>query len=65
MNGGGATGIDALDRGLGDGVSVFAEVILDSVAILILTLADLVGPDGTSILKMNDVGGRGKRRQKH
>ena len=63
MNGGGTAGIDALDRGLGDGVSVFAEVILDSV--VILTLANLIGPDGASILKMNDVGGRGKRRQKH
>ena len=48
MNGGGAAGIDALDRGLGDGVSVFAEVILDSV--VIPTLADLIGPDGASIL---------------
>jgi hypothetical protein len=28
-------------------------------------LAHLVGPDGASILKMDDVGGRWKRRQKH
>ena len=61
VNGGGAAGIDALDGGFRDGVGVFAEVILDAV----FGLADLDGPDGASILKMNDVGGRGKRRQKH
>src|SRR6202158_6263843 len=59
--GGGAAGLDAFDGVFRDGVGVFAEVVLDAV----LGLADLVGPDGASILKMNDVGGCGKRRQKH
>src|SRR6266478_253651 len=56
VNGGGGAGVDidvdALDGGFRDGVGVVAEVILDAVfiRILILTLADLVGPDGASIL---------------
>ena len=60
-NGGDAAGVDVVDGGFRDGVGVVAEVILDAVFIF----ADLVGPDGASILKMNDVGGRGKRREKH
>jgi|SRR5580704_13316284 hypothetical protein len=63
VNGGGGAGVDVVDGGFWDGVGVFAEVILDAVFICIL--ADLVGRDGASILKMNDVGGRGKGRQKH
>ncbi len=61
VNGRDASGLDALDGGFRDGVGVFAEVVLDAVFVL----ADLVGPDGASILKMDDVGGRGQRRQKH
>ena len=61
VNGGGAAGIDALDGGFRDGVGVVAEVILYA----IFVFADLVGPDGASILKVNDVGGRGERREKH
>ena len=61
VNRGGAAGIDALDGGFRDGVGVFTKVVFDAV----FFLADLVGPDGASILKMDDVGGRGKRRQKH
>src|ERR1019366_9867469 len=63
VNGRGAAGIDALNGGFRDSVGVFAEFILD--AVLVFVFADVVGPDGASILKMNDVGGRGKRRQKH
>jgi hypothetical protein len=61
VHGSDASRLYALDRGFRDSVSVFAEVILDAV----LILADLVGPDKASILKMDDVGGRGQRRQKH
>jgi hypothetical protein len=32
---------------------------------MIFVFPDLVGPDGTSILKVNDVAGRGKRQKKH
>ena len=60
-NRGGAAGVDALDGRFRDGVGVFAEVILDAV----FGLADLVGPDGASILKMNDVGGRRKCQRKY
>jgi hypothetical protein len=63
VNGGGGAGVDVVNGGFWDGVGVFAEIILDAVFICIL--ADLVGRDGASILKMNDVGGRGKGRQKH
>src|SRR6266404_4452096 len=59
VNGGGGAGVDVVDGGFWDGVGVVAEVILDAVAIRILTLADLVGLDGVSILEMDDVGGRG------
>ena len=58
VNGRGATSVDALDGRFGDGVGVVAEVVLD--AIFVLAFADLVGPDGASILEMNDVGGRGR-----
>ena len=52
VNGGGAAGVDVVDGGFWDGVGVVAEVILNAVVIriLILTLADLVGRDGASIL---------------
>ena len=61
MNWGDATGVDVVDGSFRDGVSVLAQVVFDAVC----TFADLVGPDGASILEMDDVGGRGKRRQKH
>src|ERR1039457_7535984 len=44
VHGGDASRLYALDRGFRDGVSVFAEVILDAVFVL----ADLVGPDNPS-----------------
>src|SRR6266481_8653957 len=52
VNGGGGAGVDVVDGGFWDGVGVFAEVILNAVVIRIriLTLADLVGLDGASIL---------------
>src|SRR5437899_9282226 len=55
VNWGGAAGVDvdALDGGFRDGVGVVAEVILD--AVFICVFADLVGRDGASILKMDDV----------
>ena len=55
MNRGRDAGIDALDRGFRDGVGVFPEVVFDPVFVL----ADMVGPDGASILEMNDVAGAG------
>jgi hypothetical protein len=61
MNRSDAATIDVVDRRLRDSVSIFAKVILD----VVFGLAHLVGPDGASILKMDDVGGRWKRRQKH
>ena len=63
MNGRRAAGVYVVDGGFWDGVGVFAEFILDT--IFICVFADLVGRDGASILEMNDIGGRGKGRQKH
>ena len=61
VTGGNAASVDTLDRGFRDGVGIVAEVVFDA----IFAFADLVGPDGASILKMDDVGGRGKRQRKH
>jgi hypothetical protein len=61
VNGRDASGLNALDRGFRDGIGIFAEVVFDAV----FTLADLVGPDGASILQMDDVGVRRERRKKH
>jgi hypothetical protein len=58
---GNASGFDAVNRGLRDGIGVFSKVVFDAVFIF----ADLVGPDGASILKMDDVRRCGKRRKKH
>lgn len=44
-----------------DGVRVFAHVILDAV----LFFADLVGPDGASVLETDDVSSRRQGRQKN
>jgi len=56
-NGGSATRLYALNGRFRDGVGIFAEVVFDVVVIL----ANLVGPNGASILEVNDVGGRGQR----
>ena len=61
MNGCDASRLNALDGGFRDGVGVFAKVVFDAV----LTFADLIGPDGASILEVDDVGRRRKRREKH
>ncbi len=61
VNRGDATGLDVVDGRFRDGVGVFPEIVLDAV----LGFANLVGPDGASILEMNDVGAGGQRRQKH
>ncbi len=53
-----AARVDVVDRRFRDGVSVFAQVVLD----VILRLADLVSPDGASILEVNDVRSRRQRR---
>jgi hypothetical protein len=61
VTGSNASGFDALNRGLRDGIGVVAKIVFDAV----FAFADLVGPDGASILQMNDVGRRRKRRKKH
>ena len=61
VDGGDTTGIDVVDGRFRDGVSVLAQVVFH----VVCTFADLVGPDSASILEMDDVGGRGKRRKKH
>ena len=56
-----APSFDPFDRRFRNRVCVFAKIVFD----MVFGLANLVRPDGTSILEMNDVGGRRQRREKH
>jgi len=56
-----SSSVDSLDGRSSDGVNVVTHLILHS----FFALADLIGPDGASILEMNDVARGRQRRQKH
>jgi hypothetical protein len=61
VSGGNASGIDAFNRQLRNGVGIFTDVVFD----VIFILANLIGPNRAPILEVNDLGGRGQRREKH
>ena len=58
MNGRDTAGFDALYGRFWNRVSILAQIVFD----VIFIVADLVGPDGATILEVNDVRWRGQRR---
>jgi len=54
---------NVVDSRLRDGVGVVAEFVFDAVGIRVF--ANRIGPDGASILKMDDFRGRRKGCQEH
>jgi hypothetical protein len=48
-----------VDGSFRDGIGILADVVFD----VIFDFADLVGPDGASILEMDNIGRRRKRRE--